>query len=124
MFAWAAGLLAYIGSLGLFWRQPISRGDFVAVVMSSAVGFLIAFLLVYLPVLFGLRRLLNGVRPAWPFPLVAVLLGVAPTGFVLFYWGGDLRSLLTPEASLFYAMFTVVGLLVGLGYVRIHRQVA
>ncbi|RYD74281.1 MAG: hypothetical protein EOP84_20160 [Verrucomicrobiaceae bacterium] len=122
--AWAAGLLAYVVSLAAFYRQSISHGDFVAVVVWSAIGFFLAFVAVYLPALLGLRRLLGGVRPAWPFPLASILLGVAPTAFVLLYWGGGLRSLFSSEASLFYSMFSVIGILLGLGYVRIHRQMA
>ena len=122
--AWAAGLLAYLGSLAAFYRQPISRTDFVAVGVWSADGFLLAFIALYLPAFDGLRRLLGGVRPAWPFPLAAIVLGVAPTAFVLLYWGGGLHSLVSSEASLFYAMFSVAGLLLGVGYVHIHRHVA
>jgi hypothetical protein len=67
---------------------------------------------------------LGEVRPAWPFPLVAALLGIAPTAFVLLCWGSGLRSLVSREASLFYVMFSVVGVIIGFGYVRIHHQVA
>ena len=122
--AWIAGILAYIGALAALYRQSISSADFIAVLIWSAVGFVLAFLIIYLPALFSLRRVLGGVRPAWPFPLLAALLGIAPTAFVLFYWGGDLRSLISHEASLFYVMFSVVGIIIGLGYVRIHHQVA
>lgn len=124
IFSWLAGILAYIGALAAFYRQSISSGDFIAVVVWSGVGFSLACIAIYLPVLRRVQRSLGGVRPAWPFPLVSILLGVAPTAFVLFCWGGNLRSLASPEASLFYAMFSAAGLLLGLGYVRIQRPAA
>jgi hypothetical protein len=120
--SWLAGILAYLGALGLFYHQTISRGDFSAVALWSLAAFAVAFFVVYLPALFALRVVLRGVHPAWLFPLVATLLGVFPTAAILFYWGGTLRSLWSPEASLFYAMFSLVGIVVGLGYVRIHRR--
>jgi hypothetical protein len=120
--AWLAGLAAYVGALALFYRQPISSGDLSAVGLWSFVAFALAFFVLYLPALFALRRLLQGVRFLWPFPLLAVLLGVVPTSLILFYWGGGLRALLSPEASLFYAMFAVVGVVVGFGFARIYRH--
>jgi hypothetical protein len=79
--------------------------------------------LVYLPSLYGLRHLLHGVRPGWPFPLLAVLLGIVPIAVIFSIWGGlSFRVLTSPEASLFYAMFAVVGLVVGFGFTRIHRR--
>ena len=90
----------------------------------SAIGFVLAFILIYLPVLLGLHRMLGGVRPRWAFPFVAAFLGIAPTAFILFYLGGGVRSLVSQEASLFYAMFAVVGLIIGIGYTRIYANIA
>jgi hypothetical protein len=121
--SWVAGLAAYVGSLALFYRQSISSGDLSSVLFSSLLAFALAFFALYLPVLLGVRRLLRGVRPHWAFPLFGVLLGVVPTAMILFFWGGgDLRSLLTPEASLFYSMFAVVGVVVGFGFAFIYRH--
>lgn len=118
------GLFAYVGSCALFYRQTISlmSADFRSAAIYSFVAFAITFFIVYLPALLALRRFLHGVHPMWPFPLVAMLLGVLPTAMVLFYWGGTLRSLLSPEASLFYAMFAAVGLISGIGFTRIYRH--
>lgn len=120
--SWLIGLCAYAGSCALFYRQTISlaSADFRSVVLYSFIAFAVAFCVVYLPSLLALRRLLHGVRPVWPFPVVAALLGVLPTALVLFYWGGTLRSLLSPEASLFYSMFGAVGIIVGIGFTRIY----
>jgi hypothetical protein len=122
--SWLIGLCAYVGSCALFYRQTISlsSADFRSAALYSFIAFAVAFCVVYLPSLLALRRLLHGVRPVWPFPLVAALLGVLPTALILFYWGGTLRSLLSPEASLFYAMFGAVGLIVGIGFTLIHRH--
>lgn len=99
--SWLAGLAAYLGALALFYGQSISRGDLLAVGFGSLVVFALAFFALYFPVLLGVRRLLRGVRPLWPFPLVAVLLGVVPTSAICFFWGGGVRSLVSAEASLF-----------------------
>ena len=88
----------------------------------SLVAFALAFFGLYLPVLLGVRRLLRGVRPLWPFPLVAGLLGVVPTATICFFWGGDVRSLVSAEASLFYSMFATVGIVVGFAFVFIYRH--
>jgi drug/metabolite transporter (DMT)-like permease len=120
--SWIVGLAAYLGSLALFYRQSISSGDLSSVLLSSLLAFALAFFALYLPVLLGVRRLLRGVRPLWAFPLLGVLLGVVPTALILFFWGGGLRSLLSPEASLFYSMFAVVGVVVGFGFAFIYRH--
>jgi hypothetical protein len=120
--AWLVGLAAYLGSLALFYRQSISAGDLSAVLFWSLLAFALAFFALYLPVLFGVRRWLRGVRPLWPFPLLAVLLGVVPTALMLFFWGGGIQSLFSPEASLLYSMFAAVGVVVGFGFAFIYRH--
>jgi hypothetical protein len=120
--SWAAGLAAYIGALALFYRQSISSGDFSAVLFWSLAAFAPAFFAVYLPALLGMRRLLRGVRPLWPFPLVAVLLGVIPTALIVFVWGGGVRALLSPEASLFHSMFAAAGVVAGCGFALSYRS--
>jgi hypothetical protein len=120
--SWLVGVAAYIGALALFYGQSISRGDFFAVCVWSLLAFALAFFGLYLPVLLGMRRLLRGVRPIWPFPFAAGLLGVVPTAAICFFWGGGVRSLISPEASLFYSMFATVGIVVGLSFVFIYRH--
>ena len=90
--AWLAGLAAYIAALGLFWGEWISYGDLGAVARSSLVAFGLCYWLVYLPVLRVLRRVLPSQTPAWPFVLVAVLIGVLPTALIARYWGGSILS--------------------------------
>ena len=120
--SWFAGVAAYIGALSLFHGQSISRGDLFAVCFWSLLAFAFAFFALYLPVLLGVRRLLRGVRPIWPFPFAAGLLGIVPTAAICFFWGGGVRSLISPEASLFYAMFGTVGIVVGLSFAFIYRH--
>ena len=120
--AWGVGLVAYVGSLVLFYRQSISSGDLSAVLFWSLLAFAPAFFAMYLPVLLGVRRLLRGVRPLWPFPLLAVLLGIVPTALILFFWGGDVQSLFSPEGTLLYSMFAAVGVVVGFGFAFIYRH--
>jgi len=122
--SWLAGLSAYAGSCALFYHQTIALTsvDFRAVAISSSLAFTVTFALFYLPLLLALRRLLRGVRPSWAFPAAAALLGILPTACILFYWGGTPQSLLSPEASPFFAMFTVAGLVAGIGFTRIYRR--
>jgi hypothetical protein len=120
--SWLAGVAAYVCVLALFYGQSIARGDFLTVCFWSFLAFAFAFFALYLPVLLGVRRLLRGVRPIWPFPFAAGLLGIVPTAAICFLWGGGVRSLLSSEASLFYAIFATVGIVVGLSFAFIYRH--
>ena len=120
--AWVAGLVAYFGALLLIYGEPLAwSGDTKAVLFWSAVAFGISFVVFYLPALHGVRRVLGGVAPRWPFPVIAGALGVVPTAAIAFFNGGNLRSLISQEAFLFYIMFAAVGLVVGIGYAVVHR---
>jgi hypothetical protein len=113
--SWGAGLAAYLGSLALLYRQSIS--------FWSILAFAVVFSVLYLPALISMIRWLRGVRPMWPFPLLAVLVGVASTAAIsLVFSGGDVRSLASPEASLFFSMFGAVGIVVGCGYTFVYRH--
>lgn len=122
--SWFLGLLSYVAGCAVIYRQPIplTSGDFRFVLFWSLAAFALSFVLLYLPALFTLRRLLHGVRPVWPFPIVAIVLGVVPTALIFIIWGGGIRSLISPEASLFHCMFVAVGLIVGFGYAHIHSH--
>jgi hypothetical protein len=77
--SWAVGFLSYVGFLALVFRQTLSGGDLPSVIVSSLLAYGLVFLLIYLPMLGRLRRLLGGALPAWPFPVMAALLGILPT---------------------------------------------
>ena len=83
----------------------------------SGSTFAVASAILYAPVMYGLRKRLNGCRPLWAFPLAGTFLGLAPTGFIV---GAhhDLNGFFTHEALLFYCMFTAVGITYGLLFVR------
>lgn len=121
--SWLAGLAAYLGSGMILYHQNIGRGDLIAVAFWTLLAFAVAFGVLYLPALFALRHRLRGVRPAWAFPVVAVLLGIVPVVLIISFFGGlTLRALASPEACLFYCMFGAVGLVVGFGFAYIHRH--
>jgi hypothetical protein len=120
---WLAGMVAYYIALFVFYGETPT--DVAAVLFSSFLALLVCIPVLYLPVLFGLRRLLGGWKPLIAFPITSILLGIGPTAFVFLWWGsGDLSTLsspeaintaLSPEAALFYVLFAVVGLVLGLG---------
>jgi hypothetical protein len=126
--SWLIGVAAYFSALYLLYGQTAGRADLTAVLVWSFVAALSAFALIYLPALLLLRRLLRGFRPVAVFPLVASLLSVLPTAFILGMSSSDnrgfLRALVSPEASLFYCMFVAVGVTFGLGFVWCSRKPA
>jgi len=122
--AWAVGATAYFGALLLAFGEPISwSGDTKAVLFWSAFVFSVAFFVLYVPVLRRIRRMLHGVKPLWPFPLAAVAIGVIPTAVIAFLNGGNARSILSHEAFLFYVMFAAIGIVVGVGFAAVNRNV-
>jgi len=113
---WLAGFVAYLAALGILYGQEISRGDLRFVVVITIVVFAVCYLLIYLPVLGGVRKLLPEPRARWVFPLVAVLIGLVPTAAIARFYGGSFRALMTPESLMFGIMFIAIGLVVGAGF--------
>ena len=120
--AWAAGVSAYFATFLLAYDEPLSWGDTRATLFWSAAAFGIALPVLYLPILHAIRRAFDGVEPAWPFPLAAMAIGVFPVALIAFVNGGDLRSLGSQEAFLFYAMFAAIGLVFGGGFTVVYRN--
>lgn len=122
--AWLAGISAYYAALFVIYDQTPT--DVTAVLISSFLALLVCIPTLYLPILFGLRRLLGGWKPLIAFSITATLLGIGPTAFIFLWWGaGELSALsmteaveaaLSPEAALFYVLFTAVGFVLGLGF--------
>lgn len=119
--AWACGFATYYAALRLIWDQGFG-GDAAAVAFWSLMALVVAVPLAYIPVLHQVRRVTGAYRPLWPFPLAAILLGVVPTGLILLRFGVGLRALGSPEAVLFYLMFSVVGSIIGTGYAWPRRR--
>jgi len=123
--AWVLGIATYFAALLLIYgERPSWSGDTKAALFWSALAFGALFLVLYVPVLHGIRRMLHGVRPVWPFPLAGGALGVIPTALIAFLNGGGVRSLLSDEAGLFYLMFAAIGIVVGVGFAVVHRNAA
>ena len=131
--AWFFGLVAYVAACRFFYHQGIAFGELLGVAQLSLVASACAFAIVYIPAMLLLRRLLRGSRHVWLYPLVSIPLTVIPPAFVLVLVGGSAallsgrlpdRALLdffvSPEASLFYCMFGVAGLIIGFGFACIH----
>ena len=113
--AWLLGLAAYEAWLRTVWRQSMGA-DWIAVAFWSALAFGVTAPTIYFPAMRIVRDRLRGYRPVLWFPLVGAALGVIPTAIIVLIWGGGLRGLFSPEASIFYVMFLIVGTAFGLGY--------
>ena len=114
--SWAAGIGAYIGAIGVIWGQRVSGGDLRAVLLVSALASGVTAIVAYAPAMFALRARLS--RQTWgPYVLLGIGLGVLPVLFIISIYSSDVvRSLLTPEAGLFYCMFAIFGAVFGSGF--------
>ena len=123
--SWLVGAAAYLSSLYLIYGETVGGADLTAVLFWSFAAALLAFPLIYLPLMLLLRRVLRGYKPA-AFPAVASLVFVIPTAFIIGMFSTDshgfLISLLSPEAMLFYCMFIAVGMTFGLCFVWCYRR--
>lgn len=119
--AWGLSVLVYLLSCLVFFGQTIGGGDLAAVLFWSFLAVCVAAPAAYYPCLFGLRRVLKGTEPVVAFPIAAVFLGIIPVLLIIFYFGGRLRDLVSPEAFLFCCMFGAFGVFFGIGFVLIQR---
>ena len=126
--SWLAGVAVYLSSLHFLYGQTAEGADLTAVLFWSFWAALLSFPLIYLPLMFFLRRLLRGYKPVIAFPVVASLVFVIPAAFIIGMFSigypGFLRALISPEALLFYCMFVAVGVCFGLGFVWCFRDSA
>ena len=124
--SWLVGVAVYLSSRYIGYGVTVEGADLTSVLGWSFAAVLIAFPLIYLPLLLLLRRLLRGNKPVAAFPVVAALLCVIPTSLIFFMFSasvaGFLRSLVSHEAPLFYCMFIAAGVMFGLGFVWCYRD--
>jgi hypothetical protein len=122
MVAWATGAAVYLLVLKVINGEPVSDDELRALLFWSAVSFVFASFVFYLPVLFLLRSVLGGTRPGWLFAAVAVVTGMVPFLLLNATWGDkNWHTFLSVEAALFYSMFAAVGVVVGFGFSRLYR---
>src|SRR5438045_727940 len=118
--SWLVGVAAYLSLLYFIYGETPEGNDLKAVLEWSFAAALIAFPLIYLPILLLLRRLLRGSKPVVAFPVVAALLCIIPVSLISFMFSdsvaGFLRSLVNHSAPLFYYMFIAAGVTFGLGF--------
>lgn len=124
VFAWMAGVAAYMAALRVFHGEVISSGDLYPVLIWSFLVWCVVSLAL-LPLFRWLQH-----RGGWykhPASLAAVALAtcVLPTALLFGVWGGlTVEGMLSPEAVLFDALFGVSGVTLGLGCARLHQRAA
>ena len=80
------------------------------------------FPILYLPVLFGLRWLLGGVKPMFLFPIVSALLYLIPLGLVYYSNFPDRWFEVLFSSGEFHVVLLVTSLVFGFGFVGIASQ--
>ena len=114
------GLLISLTIFALLDKQPVR--EWAMAFFWTLIYYLISAPLIYLPSILLLRRLLKGYSPAFLYPVVAAFVGVVPTLLIIYTWDGDWRDV---ELWLrLYAVYVPVGILFGMGYVRLNRPKA
>ena len=123
--AWMAGVAAHVAALRGLHGEVISSGNLYPVLIWSFLAWCIVSLIALLPIFRWLQR-----RGGWyAHPASLALVGLAtcalPTALVLGVWGGlTVEDMLSPEAVLFYVLFGVSGVILGLGYARLQQRAA
>jgi len=123
--AWIAGVVAYMAALRGLHGEVISAGDLYPVLIWSFLAWCAVSPCALLPMFRWLQHL--GGRYTHPASLAIVGLAASalPAALVLGVWGGlSLEGMFSPEAVLFYAMFGVSGVILGLGYARLQQRAA
>lgn len=122
LIAWGAGFGAMLSVL--IFRAGVSSA-FAA--FGPLLGWSFAFVFptffaLGLPSLHALRRLLHGISPAWPFPFLAIFLGVLLVLVFTFAFRKDSDPLITSETIMLYSGVIAAGLATGVGFLRDQRQ--
>lgn len=114
---WLLGLGNYALMAWLVYDQPVVfESDFYFAGFWSAIALALAAVLFYLPAMVLLRHILKGYKPIGLYLFLGVAMGVIPVAMIVLFWSHSLRGMISHEAFLFYCLFGVVGLIMGLGF--------
>ena len=122
LFSGIFGLLIALCFFALFIRQSEPIREWAVTFFWALMYYLISAPLIYLPSMFLLRRLLKGYRPVILFPTLAAFVGLVPALMFVYAWGGRVQNVW--EWLPLYAVYVPVGVLFGIGYVRLNRKAA
>jgi len=121
--AWIVSWL--IGCFVNAFKCLLTAGDYAGdcAIQTAFFSFIILtpfFLILYLPAMFGLRKLLGGAEPKVVFPIVSSILFVIPLGFIylsITSTFGQLLEVLFDPTGEFQVVSFVTGLFFGIGFV-------
>ena len=125
---WTVSYLIGAAVSAIYWSAASEIGGvfewFLEAVAWSFPVFVLAFTLVYLPSMFGLRWILGGVKPVMPFPIVGGVLYIVPTAMMfLLYKSSDwFQAMFSSQNIAFHIMFLAAGILFGLGFVVVLSE--
>jgi hypothetical protein len=125
---WIVSYLLGAAISAIYWGFASEIGGgfewFVEAAAWSFPVFVLAFPLVYLPLMFGLRRLFGGVKPIIAFPMVAGVFYLVPTAMMfLLYKSSDwFRAMFSSQNIAHHIMFLSAGILFGLGFVSVFSK--
>jgi hypothetical protein len=122
---WIVSYLLGAAVSAIYWGFTSEIGGgfewFVEAAAWSFPVFVIAFPLVYLPSMFGLRWVLSGVKPVMAFPMVAGVLYLVPTAMMfLLYKSSDwFQAMFSSQNIAHHIMFLAASIFFGLGFVAV-----
>lgn len=132
--SWAAGVVAYVLALAIFYGGFDEGMEEVRwIIVYSALVCLIVFPAVYIPLMRRLWRRRGKFEPIIGFSVLGAALFFVPSNLTaVFLWmtvGGYLTSMLdflvaqfSPEFALLHAMYIVAGGLFGVGFALVGRR--
>ena len=120
---WIVSYLLGAAVSAIYWSATSTIGGGIEWLVQAAVWSFpvsdLAFPLVYLPSMFGLRWLLGGVEPAVLFPVVAGILYLIPTAMCfLRYMSADwFRAMFSSQNIAHHILFLAASIFFGMGFV-------
>ena len=111
LLSWLSGMLVIL--IGAFYSyDQFSIIDITSFAVMTFVGFLILFLLIYLPLLKIIGKKINGRKQFFYLPVILALLANLPAYFLIWKNMGDFYG--SGEATLFFLGFLTSGFVFGL----------